>query len=128
MNITIKDLKPISCDCAKGVNMCKTRPCWGTPEEIAAIEKAGLGHRLMKDWWEGANRTYFLAPAIRGFEGILAPTVPRGRCTFLTMDDKCELHDKGLKPMEGRVACCNNEIDGATVHRLVAETWLPSRG
>lgn len=108
--------------CAKGVDMCRTRPCWGTPEEIAAIKAAGYADRLMLDWWVGVPRIDIPAPAIQGYEGKSAPERPRGRCTFLTADDLCELHDKGLKPAEGRKACCKSDTPVDT-HHEVAMTW-----
>jgi hypothetical protein len=107
--------------------MCRTRPCWGTPEEIKKIIDAGFRTRLMKDYWDGTRETdykhvFMLSPAIVGYENSDAPPEPRGKCTFLTKDNKCELHDLGLKPYEGRVSCC--KVSHKTnVHKECALSW-----
>jgi hypothetical protein len=115
--------KEIVCEgCIKGINMCKKRPCWGSPEDIQKLIAAGYKDRLMLDWWVGVGENiYMLAPAIVGYENSTAPEHPEGRCTFLTVDDKCELHNLGLKPTEGKVACCRD--DKSNKHREVAMTW-----
>ena len=102
--------------------MCKDRPCWGTPEEIQKIIDAGHGDKLMKDWWVAEPDILILSPAIVGYENETAPESPRGRCTFLTPDNMCEIHD--LKPLEGKAAIHSNdsrrEHDN---HELAAMTW-----
>jgi hypothetical protein len=39
--------------CTKGVEMCKHRPCMGTPEEFEAIIDAGFAEKLRIDYWAG---------------------------------------------------------------------------
>jgi hypothetical protein len=93
-----------ACDACK--NMCETTPCWGTPQEMKKIIDAGLGDRLGIVTWHGWGKSDVLAPARRGDEGeeqrlsIFDRKMP---CTFYR-EGKCELHDKGLKPIEGRTA------------------------
>jgi hypothetical protein len=107
--------------------MCKDRPCWGTPEDIKKIIDAGFRDRLMFDYWSGDPDIYMLAPALVGYEGKNAPWWPNGKCTFLDQNDRCELHDLNLKPLEGRVACCPDKRVGGESHRKlhydVAMTW-----
>ena len=111
------------CQCSTCVNMCKNRPCWATPEEASALIEAGYGDKLMHDWWVGSHDDINLvSPAMIGHECGRAPDFyPIGRCVFLTGDDKCELHDLGLKPIEGREATCQG-FDGS-LHERVAKTW-----
>jgi hypothetical protein len=105
--------------------MCEERPCWGTPKDAAAIIEAGLGDRLMLDYWANSETddTYILAPAIVGYERNRTPFWPRGRCTFLTKKGLCELHDAGLKPTEGRLAMCGRGKTPPNLHETVAKEW-----
>lgn len=60
------------------------------------------------------------------------------RCTFLTPEGRCELHDKGLKPLEGRVALHYNNDDEADARRqdelsdgvraYIVRLWREARG
>ncbi len=104
--------------------MCENRPCWPTPEESKAIIDAGLGHRMMRDYWADTPNIDIIAPALVGYENQEAPFFPTGRCTFLTAKGRCELHQRGLKPREGREAWCKKH--GGTpdgLHEEVARTW-----
>lgn len=122
--MSIENLKRITCEgCVHGIMLCETRPCWGTPADIRKIVDAGFGKRLMFDWWVGTGSDVeILAPAIVGHEGQEAPSFPMGKCTFLTEDKKCELHDLGLKPLEGAAACCKVGTQ-PSMHHDIAMTW-----
>lgn len=117
--------KRVSCpSCRTGISWCERRPCWPTPDEARAIEAAGLGHRLMRDYWvekDGSELTV-MSPAIVGYEGRAAPFIPQGRCTFLTERSECALVPLGLQPTEGAVACCRSESQD-DLHRLIADLW-----
>jgi hypothetical protein len=126
-----KQHEPITCTgCIKGVKMCIDRPCWGTPQEIKAIIDAGYGDKLMQDYWSGELNGFdsplVIGPAIVGHEGGNAPFWPTGRCALLTEDRLCSLHDAGLKPSEGAVACCKRGDDG--MHQRMAEAWATEEG
>lgn len=125
-----------ACDCRVCVSMCKRNPCWPTPKEAQAISDVGFGKRLMADWWEepGDSRTLILCPASVGHEGKMAPEMPllanltaswsKGRCTFLTKAGRCELHDRGLKPLEGRVMHHKSTVDDSTAVRAhIVSLW-----
>lgn len=90
------------CDCQICSAMCMT-PCVGIPSEIKAIMDAGFGDRLCLDDWPDAEID--VHPALKGYEGEKAPfqTSSSRGCTFWK-GGKCELHDKGLKPLGGRIA------------------------
>lgn len=117
--------KPSVCSCESCKQACRKRPCWATPKDATALINAGYGARLMNDWWNGdgvdGNDIQIISPAIVGHEGGYAPSHPRGRCTFLTSDDLCELHALRLKPFEGRVSNCKRKQD--TLHWNVAKSW-----
>lgn len=127
------ELKESSCECQKCVNMCaNSRPCWGTPDDIKKIIDAGYGNRLMTDWYSGESTNHeeilLETPAIVGYEQSMAPNYPIGRCTFLTENNKCELHDKGLKPIEGRMASCDDSIHHSSAmkklhHETIINLW-----
>jgi hypothetical protein len=114
-----------SCTCQTCVDMCKRRPCWPTPEEARQLIDKGYGQRLMRDWYcceeEDSDHFYLLCPAIVDYEGEDSPFWPFGMCTFLKYE-RCELHDLGLKPGEGKEAWCQ-EDDKGTLHVKYAQTW-----
>lgn len=131
----IAELPESVCSCEACVQMCRRRPCWGTPEDIQRLIDAGFARSLMRDWWEGGVNTEassidVIAPAIVGYEGHSAPSWPDGACTFLTPDGLCSLHDRGLKPTEGRVAHHTTLADGPhpDLHRMVAALWESDEG
>lgn len=124
MNYWEQPLPPAAapCTCDKCKKMCEM-PCWPLPEEAAAIEAAGFGDRLMRDWWVKVSReaggrtdTSVYCPASKGYEGMDAPEwgmwelgdPRRVGCTFHTEAGLCMLHSLGLKPLEGRAAECPN--------------------
>lgn len=129
MSNPMKKFKEVVCSCKTCVKMCEHRPCWGTPEEIKKIIDAGYGSRLMMDYWVGVGEedTDVPSPAIVGYEGRRAPFIPQGRCTFLNAENLCELHDKGLKPLEGRVADCKSGSSNS-VHRFCAASFDSDEG
>lgn len=119
-----------ACACGECVAMCTRRPCWPTPEEAGRLIDAGHGGRLMLDYWAAAHGPdiYLLGTAIISREGQDAPWWPMGRCTFLTADRRCELHDAGLKPAEGRLAIHGRGSTNARLHEAVARTWGTDAG
>jgi hypothetical protein len=127
MNIE-KSFPETSCTCAKCVSMCYHVPCWPTPEEVDRITKAGFGGRLVKiqnDYYTDYP-VFLLTPATVGNEG--KPTDSRfadsrfGKCTFLK-NDRCELHNLGLKPLEGRTATHETSKDSDPVRKYILSLW-----
>jgi hypothetical protein len=140
--------KPECNGCMKGVAMCHNVPCIGTVEDIEKILDAGLGNNLMLDYWTGnpdidedssnifRKDVFYLAPATQGSQGKKAPFIRGGICAYL-IDNKCSLHSKGLKPTQGRSACCkidNLYIDSNGEKRDIDErlpilmTWNTKKG
>jgi hypothetical protein len=123
--------------------MCYHTPCIGTVDDIEKIIDAGYANNLMLDWWCGGTKdsnpfeedVMYLIPAIVGSEGKQAKFARTGKCSLL-IDNKCSLHDKGLKPIQGRLACCKIErvfIEHGEEQDLderipVLHTWNTQRG
>lgn len=113
------------CQCAECRSYC-LRPCWPTPDEAMALIDAGYAHRLMLDWWQDDNAPIaILCGALKGHEGQITPYWPKsaGGCTFY-VNGLCQLHNLGLKPLEGRVA---HHTDGyerqQELHRSIPLLW-----
>lgn len=125
------EYKETTCSCRDCVKMCEDRPCWPIPEEAEKLINAGYADKLMLDYWVGGGPNdediHILGPATVGREGRHAPFIPYGRCTLLTDKGLCPLHDKGLKPFEGRMATCK-EQDGIELHEYTAMTWNSNKG
>jgi len=104
--------------------MCKT-PCIGTPLEMGKISVAGFRDRLSETFWAYGK----LVGTHDKFIKIIAPTYDEKRecCTFFK-NGKCELHDLGLKPTEGRYASHENipvdniqELFDTPLYKCIAE-------
>jgi len=52
--------------------------------------------------------------------------LPTGTCRLLTEDNKCMLHDLGLKPEQGRESCCKNDNSHKNLH--YANLWATEEG
>jgi hypothetical protein len=98
--------------------MCEHKACWPTPEEAATLIERGYGDRLVKEHFIGHGR---LRHVLRGRDD-------EGRCTFLTADGLCELHDPGLKPLEGRLAhhTLTGTGVGTRVKEQICDMWFHS--
>jgi hypothetical protein len=110
--MSLEMFKTTECDCDKCSSMCRA-PCTGTPKCIEAIMDAGYGDRLCLDDWP--HQPTDIHPALKGYEGTKAPyaTASLKGCTFW-INGKCELHEKGLKPLGGKIAH----------HAQPSEEWL----
>lgn len=108
--------------CARGVRMCYHTPCIGTVDDLERLIDAGYAKKLMLDYWCGIPEEHsspdrenpftsdvmYLVPAITGLEGKTAPFARHGKCTML-VDNQCSIHASGLKPIQGKLACCKVE-------------------
>ena len=91
--------KPIECKCAQCRNQCRT-PCLGTPKDILNLIRAGHKDKL--------SRTEWLVGMILGKLEVSISMVQliqtnEGYCICFK-EGLCELHDRGLKPTEGRLS------------------------
>ncbi len=118
---------PSECSCEKCQQMCHI-PCLGTPEDIERLVDAGYAGRLKPVLWMVACNIGLADGPIL----MVQPEQVDGWCTFFH-DGRCELHEKGLKPTEGRLSC----HDDAKTHGkvplennvafLVAKEWTEDR-
>lgn len=96
---------PSNCDCEICQTMCRA-PCCGSVEDMEKLIEAGYADRLMFDDLPSMQSCGdFLKPALKGYEGKQSPWEVSSKkgCTFWNKG-KCELHDKGLKPIQGKLA------------------------
>lgn len=116
-----------TCSCLVCKRMCR-RPCWPTPKEAEALIQAGFADRLMLDYHRDLKGP-ILSPAYvgrEGKEGLFPMLIDNPRCTFLDQNGLCMLHDKGLKPLEGRIATCREQDRTylpRELHLAVGKTW-----
>jgi hypothetical protein len=57
---------------------------------------------------------------------IMPLKLKNGHCVFFTAEGKCELHDKNLKPLEGRLAIHDKFDDG--LRTGIAYMWVSEEG
>jgi hypothetical protein len=114
----------MDCTCEKCRRMCALRPCWPTPDEAKAIEEAGYGDRMAETAiFHGDEMHTVRCPAPRGKAGTFA-LEQTGPCTFFR-NGRCELHRKGLKPKEGRLAHHTMTREQSIELRLeVGQEWV----
>lgn len=139
-NATIKAYKKLatistsSCKCRSCQSMC-CRPCWGTPVDMRKIIDAGFGKALCEDTWFGdANEDNILlhvtftilCPNLKDNPRNVMPLLPYSEegCVFWNKG-LCDLHDKGLKPLEGKIAHHNRNKDYPSA---IALTWNSHEG
>lgn len=110
------------CTCLDCQNMCR-RPCWPTFEEARNLINLGFSNKLMLDFVELDDNSIVqaLCPAHRGREGRKRGYFDFTRCVFQNDNLLCDLHDKGLKPKEGREALCT--ISNVGLRKSIADTW-----
>jgi hypothetical protein len=126
----ILQMEATVCSCEKCKAMCK-RPCWPSPQEAKVLIEKGYAKRLMLDYWVRENNNIdIVCPALKGYEGRDSPFWPRGDegCTFQDKKGLCEIHTKGLKPLEGKLATCDGSGHGKDLHFGVAELWDNAEG
>lgn len=118
------ECKPSECSCTICQSMCRT-PCLGTPEDIERLVDAGYADRLVPTEW-GVGMIVGLIS--RPIYMLQAETV-NGWCTFFH-NGLCELHSRGLKPIEGKLAhhtdpiIHGNQRISLNVAWLVAKEWM----
>lgn len=113
--------RPTQCKCKECKQQCHT-PCLGTPQDILKLVKAGYAERLaLTDWFAGM----MMGCTDHGITMIQAKG-ENGWCTFYH-DGLCELHDKGLKPTEGKLSHHTIKLDNWTRKKSiswnVAKEW-----
>lgn len=118
-------MSPITCACDKCASMCAHSTCLPTPDEARALIRAGHAGKLAVYRFNGPDDAHaYIAPAIVGRESEVLPRTNLGPCVFFA-GGLCELHDAGLKPLEGRLA--HHTRDWKAVRIEVMKTWRGKR-
>lgn len=96
---------PCQCKCS----LCREQShilCLGTPEDIEKIIDAGYGDKLeITNWAVG-----IIMGVTKNVIPMLQARADNEYCVFFN-DELCQLHDKGLKPTEGRLSHHSTRID-----------------
>lgn len=127
--------RPTECRCYLCKRQCQT-PCLGTPQDILQLMDAGYIDRLKPTMWAAGvvmGLTSEPVPLIQAeclggdFDGMIDLGV-NSHCTFQREDGLCELHDKGLKPTEGRLSHHSIKLDNwkatKSISWAVVQEWL----
>lgn len=135
---SLKGFEEYNCKgCTDGEKFCR-RPCWGTPDDIKKIIKAGYGERLMVDYWSvrDGEDVEIVCPANPNYEASCAPEVTflsfgggdlLSGCTFQGDDKLCEIYK--IRPFEGKTSCCKRtRKETEDLHEKVMKTWNTEEG
>jgi hypothetical protein len=110
-----------------------------TPAQAIEAIEAGLSDRLMAVGYHDDRGTYrALAPLTIPKDGVYHPTAitphlrletvsAKGRCTFLTADNRCEIH--ATKPRECATALlCRTDSEGPANNEAIRDAWVLPEG
>lgn len=107
-----------ACRCPSCRAECKRVSGWFTPAEAEKAIKTGLASRLVFVEEEQTG----IAPAGTEFPN-------HGRCTFLLLDERCELHGRDYKPIECRTGFgCDRRDPAAPTVQDMYELWASAEG
>ena len=106
--------KPIECKCNECKKQCKT-VCLGTPEDIERLIDAGFGNKLEFTIW-GVGK---MLGKINYTIPMIQPIQTDSGCVFF-QNGLCELHEKGLKPTEGRLSHHSVTLDNFSFRKSIA--------
>ena len=113
---------PVQCSCSICKQQCNT-PCLGTPDDIEKIIDAGYSDRLALTQWAVG----MLLGVTTSIVPMIQPVVGKRYCAFFE-NGLCILHDKGLKPTEGRLSHLSVKKDYFNAFMgiawYVAKEWL----
>lgn len=119
--------QPTECSCPVCRMQCRV-PCLGTPTDIRKLIEAGYKDRLAPTLWLTgmyAGQIKFPVPMVQPVRG------EDGWCAFFR-NGLCELHERGLKPTEGKLSHHTIREDNFDFSRSlawnVAKTWLDESG
>lgn len=123
---TIKEItgrEPSECSCKLCQSQCMSAPCLGTPADMERIIDAGYGAFLEPTIW-GAGK--LLGVTDKDIQMYSQNFDEKDGCIFLE-EGKCILHDKGLKPTEGRLSHHSQKLDNfvpsKSISWNVAKEW-----
>lgn len=116
--------KLTQCNCKKCQSQCKS-PCLGTPKDILNIIKAGYKDKVVVTYWAAGMVMGVINRPIPMVQPLFNEET--GYCVFFK-DGLCELHDKKLKPIEGKLSHHSLKVDNFNPKKslswLVAKEWI----
>lgn len=105
--------KPCVCACLKCKSQCHT-PCLGTPQDILKLIENGYGDKLELTGWAVG----ILMGVCDHTIGMVQAKVVGDWCAFYDpTTGLCTIHDKGLKPTEGKLSS----------HKIQPDNWIPKK-
>ncbi len=110
-------MTPLDCDCARCRQMCANSTCLCSPEDVRRLHEAGYGDRLARYTFPAGQA---IGPQPVGGGEQHSTTLGKA-CSMFSPERGCELHDKGLKPLEGRIA--HHTRHWLPVRQAVLATW-----
>lgn len=117
--------KPVSCKCELCKNQCRSNPCLGTPQDIEKIIDAGYADRIFLTDWAAGIMMGVTNEVIEMYQPEYDDN--KKSCTFFN-NGLCDLHDKGLKPTEGKLSHHSHKADNFNPKKSlawnVAKTWI----
>ena len=129
------------CRCEKCISGCRRMPGLFAPAQATQAIEAGLADRLMAVGYHDDRGTYrALAPLTSPKDGVYHPTAitphlrletasAKGRCTFFTADDRCEIHASGFKPLECASALlCKTSGGDVASNTEIRDAWASPEG
>jgi hypothetical protein len=96
--------KPNKCHCKFCNDMCRSSPCWPTPEEAKKLQEAHPD-KVAYDgsYFNKGVRVWVLRPRTISEKPMSHNQGYAGQCVFFE-NERCALHYTGLKPLEGRLS------------------------
>jgi len=114
--------KPVECKCKECKKQCASTVCLGTPQDIKKIIDAGYGDKIKPTTWKAGRMLGVTQDDVFMF----ASEQTEKGCIFF-VDGLCQLHDKGLKPTEGRLSHHSTKLENfkpaKSISWNVAKTW-----
>ena len=114
--------KEHACSCDKCKECCVNCPCLGTPDDILRILESGRKGIIHTGWAVG-----LIYGLIDHLIEMYQPTMMDDGigCVYRMADGLCELHNNGLKPVEGSLSECKPQKSTLkdSIAYAVAMTW-----
>ena len=114
MRPKIQVMKESICSCQRCVQACKNSPCFPSPSEAMQLGMT-YGNKMAY--------TKYIDQETGRHTILLAPLLEKDGCVFLR-NNLCQLHDLGLKPVEGRITNHDQTYEQAmATRRHVCDMW-----
>lgn len=110
------------CACTRCKNMCRIAPCIPDPAGAQKLIDAGYKDKLELGWYSSTlYDESFDWPCIKPIK-----KEDYSACIFFNDEGLCDLHDKGLKPIEGQLAI--HDIKDSGLRKWICFSWVSKEG